>query len=446
MGSDSGWFRTATQLAGSGFTREGRDWVKSDSVERYVPLYEAKMIHHYDHRWAYYEADGEDTRDLTVKEKADPEFEVDPRYWVPAREVHLRLTPLPKAFVDAMRSGVEEKISLVVAHVLFGKWLADAGYPDRRAKKRGIFDEWKAFVDLHRGLRDVTPARIGLTPDSPALMRPTNGDCLPAAPIDKIIDTPREKTAWEEVKPEALVTLIKAVLSYAWLVPPKSALSSSVDVLAFAELMLVASCPKWLMGWRDICRATDERTTISGAIPQSGVGDKFLLMIPRVDNRHAAALLAILTSVSFDYVARQKLGGTSFKYFTMKQLVAPRPTDLTERDLDFIVPRVLELTYTSHSMKPFADDLGFKGNGPFAWDEDRRAQLRAELDAKIAKLYGLTRNELRYILDPADTHGPDYPSETFRVLKKNEEARYGEYRTRRLVLDAWDRLERGELK
>jgi hypothetical protein len=276
-------------------------------------------------------------------------------------------------------------------------------------------------------------------------MRPTNGDCLPAAPIDKIIDTPREKTAWEEVKPEALVTLIKAVLSYAWLVPPKSALSSSVDVLAFAELMLVASCPKWLMGWRDICRATDERTTISGAIPQSGVGDKFLLMIPRVDNRHAAALLAILTSVSFDYVARQKLGGTSFKYFTMKQLVAPRPTDLTERDLDFIVPRVLELTYTSHSMKPFADDLGFKGNGPFAWDEDRRAQLRAELDAKIAKLYGLTRNELRYILDPADTHGPDYPSETFRVLKKNEEARYGEYRTRRLVLDAWDRLERGEL-
>ena len=37
--------------------------------------------------------------------------------------------------------------------------------------------------------------------------------------------------------------------------------------------------------------------------------------------------------------------------------------------------------------------------------------------------------------------GPDYPSETFRVLKEKEIRKYGEYRTRRLVLDAWDRME-----
>ena len=55
--------------------------------------------------------------------------------------------------------------------------------------------------------------------------------------------------------------------------------------------------------------------------------------------------------------------------------------------------------------------------------------LRAELDAFYARAYGLTRDELRYILDPADVRGPDYPSETFRVLKTNEIARYGEYRT-----------------
>ena len=46
--------------------------------------------------------------------------------------------------------------------------------------------------------------------------------------------------------------------------------------------------------------------------------------------------------------------------------------------------------------------------------------LRAELDAYYAKLYGLPRDELRYILDPADIYGDDYPSETFRVLQKNE--------------------------
>ena len=78
---------------------------------------------------------------------------------------------------------------------------------------------------------------------------------------------------------------------------------------------------------------------------------------------------------------------------------------------------------------------------PFGWDEDRRAVLRAELDAYYARLYGLTRDELRYILDPQDVYGPDFPGETFRVLKDNETAKFGEYRTRRLVLEAWDRLE-----
>jgi hypothetical protein len=95
-------------------------------------------------------------------------------------------------------------------------------------------------------------------------------------------------------------------------------------------------------------------------------------------------------------------------------------------------------------MAPFARDLGY-GGSPFKWDEDRRAQLRAELDAWYARAYGLTRDELRYILDPADVKGVDYPSETFRVLKTNETRRYGEYRTARLVLQAWDRLERGGL-
>jgi hypothetical protein len=62
------------------------------------------------------------------------------------------------------------------------------------------------------------------------------------------------------------------------------------------------------------------------------------------------------------------------------------------------------------------------------------------LDAWFARAYGLTRDELRYILDPKDVHGADFPSETFRVLREKEEKQLGEYRTRRLVLEAWDRL------
>ena len=116
------------------------------------------------------------------------------------------------------------------------------------------------------------------------------------------------------------------------------------------------------------------------------------------------------------------------------------PSSTLNLDSPSIVPRVLELTYTSHSLAPFARDLGYDGP-PFAWDEDRRAHLRADLDAFYARAYGLTRDELRYILDPADVKGPDYPSETFRVLKEKEIRQHGEYRTRRLVLAAWDRME-----
>ena len=90
-------------------------------------------------------------------------------------------------------------------------------------------------------------------------------------------------------------------------------------------------------------------------------------------------------------------------------------------------------------MRAWAEDLGHSGP-PFTWDDNRRAQLRAQLDAFFARKYGLTRDELRYVLDPSDVKGADYPSETFRVLKSKEEARYGEYRTQRLVLEAFDEL------
>jgi len=193
------------------------------------------------------------------------------------------------------------------------------------------------------------------------------------------------------------------------------------------------------MGWRDICRATDYRTLIANVLPVTAVNDKFLLMLPSIEARRAAALLGCLNSLASDFIARQKVGGTAFKYFTMKQVSVLSPHRYNEADLAFIVPRVLELTYTAHDLAGWAKDLGHEGP-PFRFDPDRRASLRAELDAYYARLYGLDRDELRYILDPADVMGDDYPSETFRVLKNNDIKAFGEYRTQRLVLEAWDRL------
>ena len=161
------------------------------------------------------------------------------------------------------------------------------------------------------------------------------------------------------------------------------------------------------------------------------------------DQQLAACLLADQNSLVHDFIARQKVGGTHLKYHTKKQIINLPPDRYATTDLNFIVPRVLELTYTAHDLAPFARDLGYDGP-PFHWDSDRRALLRAELDAWYAKLYGLARDELRYILDPAGVYSEDYPSETFRVLKNNEIRQFGEYRTRRLVLEARDKLGQAE--
>jgi hypothetical protein len=57
----------------------------------------------------------------------------------------------------------------------------------------------------------------------------------------------------------------------------------------------------------------------------------------------------------------------------------------------------------------------------------------------------IQQDDVRYILDPKAVMGEDYPSETFRVLKDKEIRQLGEYQTQRLVLEAWDKLEEGQL-
>ncbi len=76
---------------------------------------------------------------------------------------------------------------------------------------------------------------------------------------------------------------------------------------------------------------------------------------------------------------------------------------------------------------------------PFLWDTERRALLlRAERDACYAKIR----------TDPGGAPvrarsggvvGGDYPTVP-PGLKNKETRKFGEYRTKRLVLEAWDRL------
>src|SRR5688572_10923465 len=141
-----------------------------------------------------------------------------------------------------------------------------------------------------------------------------------------------------------------------------------------------------------------------------------------------------MNSLVCDYIARQKVAGVNYTFGYLRQIATPLPTAFTWQQQELVSRCVLELTYTACDLTPWARDLDYDGL-PLRWDPGRRAVLRAELDAFYAHLYRLTRDELRYILDPADVMGPDYPSETFRVLRENEEREFGEYRTGRLVLE-----------
>jgi hypothetical protein len=307
-------------------------------------------------------------------------------------------------------------------------------------------------------------------------------------------------------------------------------LQNEEQALNFARELLREATPKWLLGFRDVTNATNERTAIFSLLPKVGVGHTMPVMFVNVPDYYSLCLLGNFTAICLDYAVRQKLGGMHLSYNYLQQLPILPPYAYTAEDLRFIVPRVLELVYTSWDIKPFADDVwrsatpelkeaifqqweenrqATGGNSfdlpewasaypeitpanpailqspsiiqhsshcpfpPFKWDEERRARLRAELDAYYARLYGLTRKQLRYILDPADLTEKEladildpweevddpleptgyeercrkstFPGETFRVLKEKEIRQFGEYRTRRLILEAWERLTREDM-
>lgn len=196
------------------------------------------------------------------------------------------------------------------------------------------------------------------------------------------------------------------------------------------QLSVAAWNHPWLLGWRDVARATDERTAIPAFIPRTAVGNKFHLMMSTSAPRMLAALTATQSSLVFDFISRQKIGGVAMGLFVWKQLPVPRPDTLAPH-LPFLLPRVLELVYTAYDMQGLARDLGNEGE-PFRWGEDRRSHLRAELDAYLFRLYGISREDTDYILE-------SFQSES-GGLKNNEIAKFGEYRTKRLVLAAYDRM------
>ncbi|MEB2774602.1 hypothetical protein SYJ56_04750 [Algoriphagus sp. D3-2-R+10] len=239
-------------------------------------------------------------------------------------------------------------------------------------------------------------------------------------------------------------------------------------------------------GFRDITNSTNERSVISCFNGLSAIGHtQPILVFSKSNPVDQLVFNSLISSLTLDFVSRQKVGGTHLTYNYFKQLPILIFSSISKITKEEIVSISIDLIYSSWDIKSFADELWEEADQdlrnaiqvqweenraetsghsmdlpewknaypeiawekekgcplpPFKWDEERRANLKAELDAYFALLYGLERDELRYILDPQDVYGDEFPGETFRVLKEKDIRKYGEYRTRRLVLEAYDSL------
>jgi Eco57I restriction-modification methylase len=181
----------------------------------------------------------------------------------------------------------------------------------------------------------------------------------------------------------------------------------------------------WLLGWRDIARSSDQRTMICSVLPRVAIGHTYPLVLTQ--SKRIACLFVNLASFPLDYIVRQKIAGTHLTFGTVNQLPVFPPSAYDDALREFIMSRVLELTYTAWDMEPFARDLGDNGP-PFRWDEDRRFHMRAELDALYFHLYGIPRDDVDYIM------------ETFPIVKRKDIQAHGTYRTKEAILRVYDAM------
>ncbi len=201
------------------------------------------------------------------------------------------------------------------------------------------------------------------------------------------------------------------------------------------------------------------RTMVSAILPQVACGDS-VFVIQTDASREKLALCAMLNSFALDYVLRQKMSGINLNYFIVKQLPVLPPSTyaqpcpwasdqqsaIDQKKLqDWLLPRVLELTYTAWDLEPFAQDYGWNGP-PFRWDEERRFILRCELDAAFFHLYLGLEDEWRHQPEslnrafPTPRHAVDYIMDAFPIVKRRDEEKHGEYRTKRVILEIYDEM------
>lgn len=279
----------AARRLGKELARRQEGSVFVSPYDSYLPLYEAKMLHQFDHRWATYEeresrrtGDWEtEARDVRPQEKRNPAFMVQPRYWVREEVVKSAMPKYPEPLAIALQ--VEHRPSMQYVLALWG-----AGFYLQCG------DNKQAATLLHTMISsdlDRTVARtLGVGTDEIRAQRLAQDFPLTKADVEAIA---------------------------ACLETPESLARDLVERFS----------PRWFLGWRDICRSTDERTLIASALPRVAVGNNCpLFFMGGIRAPHRLSFEAMANSLVVDYITRQKVGGTHINYFYLKQFPTLFPT------------------------------------------------------------------------------------------------------------------------
>jgi hypothetical protein len=143
--------------------------------------------------------------------------------------------------------------------------------------------------------------------------------------------------------------------------------------------------------FRDIARSNDERTMIACIAPPGTVFGHTATVEKTPWERPIAAglaLCALFNSFTFDWLVRQK-AATHLSLYLLRGLPVPTFSDSESR---FLAGAALRLSCNHAGYDELGRDQAGTAHGPAGW------ALRAEIDAVVARRYGLDRSQYDHLL------------------------------------------------
>jgi hypothetical protein len=189
---------------------------------------------------------------------------------------------------------------------------------------------------------------------------------------------------------------------------------------------------EWYVGLRRQARTTDGYTSIAAILPAS-VSEGSVTALFGCSARDAAFICAVFNAFAFNFLVRLRQSGANLNRGILMQMPVPAVLAQQMHGVDdcisksFVVERAIELSYTATDVRGFAQAAGCSTE-PFRWEAPRRAIVRVGIEAAMFHLYGLDRADVAHVMD------------VFSVVRRKDEAAFGEYRTKSRILEVFDAM------